>query len=86
MDKTPPLNQLIDSAETLIATNQRLSQINKENYKFIKELHERQERMLVCFRKLYKFINSKNEKTWEEHIYVNELFDLITHAKKDSKE
>ena len=86
MDKTPPLKQLIDSTETLIDTNQRLSQINKDNFGFIKELHERQEKMLTCFRKLYKFINSKNEKTWEEHNYVNELFDLITHSEKDSKE
>ena len=62
MDKTSPLKQLMDSNETLIDTNQRLSQINKDNFGFIKELNERQEKMLACFGNLYKFINSKNEK------------------------
>lgn len=86
MDKTPPLKQLIDSAEILIDANQRLSQINTENFNIIKKLNERQEKILICFGRLYKFINSKNEKTWEEHNYVNELFDLITHSEKEFKE
>ena len=86
MDKTPPLNQLIDTTETLIDCNRQLNKINKENFKLIKQLHVRQKKMLVCFSKLYKFINSKNEKTWEEHNHINELFDLITHSEKDSKE
>ena len=41
--------------------------------------------MLVCFGKLYKFINSKNEKTWEEQNHIDELFDLITHSEKDGE-
>jgi hypothetical protein len=86
MDKTPPLRQLIDNTKLLIDNNEELVKANHDYFNLIEKLHERQEKMLVCFGKLYKFINSKREKTWEEHNYVNELFDLITHSEKDSTE
>jgi len=86
MDKILPLKQLIDKTKLLIKSNQQLVKSNNDYFDLIEKLHERQEKMLICFGKLYRFINSKNEKTWEEHNYVNELFDLITHTEKDSEE
>ena len=85
MEKVPPLRQLIDHTKQLMDNNQQLVKTNNDYFNLIEKLNERQEKMLICFGKLYKFINSKNEKTWEEHNYVNELFDLITHSKKDSE-
>ena len=86
MDKTPPLKQLINNTKLLMNNNEELVRANNNYFDLIEKLNERQEKILVCFGKLYKFINSKNEKTWEEHRYVNELFDLITLSEKDRKE
>ena len=86
MEKTSHLKQLINHTKQLMDNNEKLIKANSNYFDLIEKLNKRQERMLVCFGKLYKFINSKNEKTWEEHHYVNELFDLITHSEKDSKE
>ena len=86
MDKTSPLNKLIDTTETLINCNSELNKINKENIRFIKQIHERQEKILICFGKLYKFLNSKNEKTWEEQNHIEEIFDLITHAENNDEQ
>ncbi len=66
--------------------NQQLVKANNNYFDLIEKLNERQEKILVCFGKLYKFINSKNEKTWEEQNHIKEIFDLITHSEKDSKE
>lgn len=78
MDKTPPLRQLINYTKQLMDSNEELVKANNNYFDLIEKLHERQEKILVCFGKLYKYINSKNEKTWEEQNHINELFDLIT--------
>ncbi|NQX98481.1 MAG: hypothetical protein HRT73_11470 [Flavobacteriales bacterium] len=86
MNKTPLLSQLINYTKQLMDNNQQLVKTNNDYFNLIETLNDRQEKMLICFGKLYKYINSKNEKTWEEHNHINELFDLITHTEKDSKE
>jgi IS30 family transposase len=83
MDKTTNLRQLIDHTKQLMYSNEQLVKANNNYFHLIEQLNERQEKILKCFGKLYRFINSKKEKTWEEHNLVNELYDLITHSEKD---
>jgi hypothetical protein len=78
MKNTDPLTQILEANNTLIDTNKKLSQTNKHRFERIKELNKNQKKMSVCFNKLYKFINSKNNKTWEETELTNELFEIIT--------
>ena len=87
MNTTPTVKQLVHSIEklvasntTLIEVNQQLSEANHKNTEIIKKLSKRQEKILSCFSQIYKFTNSKNEKTWIEHNYMKELFELITNA------
>jgi hypothetical protein len=86
MDKTTNLRQLIDHTKKLMDSNEQLVQANHNYFKLIEQLNERQIKILKCFGKLYSYLNSKNEKTWEEHNHVNELFDLITHSEKETTE
>jgi hypothetical protein len=86
MDKNSNLRQLIYQTKQLMDSNEELVKANNNYFHLIEQLNERQEKILKCFGKLYKFINSKNEKTWEEHNHVNELYDLITHTEKDKND
>jgi hypothetical protein len=86
MEKTTNLRQLIDHTKQLMDSNEELVKANNNYFDLIEQLNKRQEKILKCFGKLYRFINSKTEKTWEEHKHVNELYDLITHSEKDRKE
>ena len=86
MDKTTNLRQLIDHTKQLMDSNEQLVKANNNYFNLIEQLNERQEKILKCFGKLYRFINSKNEKTWEEHNHVNELYDLITHTEIDERQ
>jgi hypothetical protein len=85
MDKTLPLKQLINNSKQLIESNQQLVQANNNYFELIEKMNQRQEKMLACFGRLYQYINSKNEKTWEEHNQIKELFELITYTQKEAE-
>jgi hypothetical protein len=67
-------------------SNEQLVKANNNYFNLIEQLNKRQGKILKCFGKLYRFINSKTGKTWEEDNHVNELYELITHSEKDSTE
>jgi hypothetical protein len=83
MEKILEIQQLLKNNEQLIESNQQLVKTNNAYLSLIEKLNKREEKILKCFGKMYRIINSKNEKTWEEHNHLNELYELITHAEKD---
>ena len=78
MNTKEPINKLIESNKTLIDTNKELIQINKDQLKYIEDISAINKQMSVSFGKLYKYINSKNNQTWEERKISNELFEIVT--------
>jgi len=85
MENLHPIKQLINNANLLISNNRNLIKSNSDYLDLIEKLHQREEKMLVCFGKLYKYMISKNDKTLEEQSYINELFNLITHLEKNEE-
>jgi len=86
MDKAIHLEQLSNSNKLLKENNDLLIKTHTKTSALFDEISKKQEKILTCFGKVYSFINSKNNKTWEEHEIVEELYDLITNSKTGDTE
>jgi len=82
MQKTTELQQPIKSNETLIENNIQLTKINSDAFELINESIKKQKELLTHCGKIYKFLQSKTNKTWEEKESIDVLYDLITHTNK----
>ena len=86
MDKLSHVELLDKSNKLLSESNDLLIKTHIKTATLFEELSRKQEKILTCFGKVYCFINSKNNKTWEEHEIVEELYDLITNSKTGDTE
>lgn len=84
MRKTIELQQLIKATEKLIDSNKQLTQANAEAFELIRNKLKKEEDLLAHCGKIYKFLQSKINKTWEEEENIRLLYNLITHTPRDN--
>lgn len=75
---------LIESYNKLIDSNMNLTAaVNKSMEQTVKSINSQQELLRHCG-EIYQILNSKSDKTRQEKICINKLYNLITH--NESKE
>lgn len=72
--------RIIAITEKLIDSNKHLAEVNASALKLVANSQQTERGLLAHCGKIYKYLNSKNTKTWEEEEIINTLYQLITHS------
>lgn len=75
------IEKLTTTNKLLVETNERLIQANMQALNLSKSYLESNKQLLAQCGKIYKYLDSKNEKPWEEKESLDILYSLITHSK-----
>ena len=82
MDNTDQLEQLIFTNSKLTQISERLVKANEQAMELIKSSLQKQEELLAHCGKVYNYLDSKGNKTWEEQESMDILYQLITQTQK----
>ena len=80
MKNITELQQLINTTEKLVESNQQLVKINADAFELIKENQKKEKDLLAHCGKMYRYLQSKIDQTWEEKESMGILYRLITHS------
>lgn len=78
METTIDLQQLINTTETLIDSNNRLTEINAKAFEFIKEQIVEDKETTDYFKQEYQALNDKKERSIQEEVQFLYLKKKLT--------
>ena len=76
-----PESKTIDIIKNLSESNAQLVRMTDDGIGEALYSTKRYIELIQHCGKIYEYLNRKNDKTWEEHEMVEELYDLITNSK-----